>query len=331
MSAHLIKLKSITEELLRSKKDYYIMYNAVHALKKLFIEASGFDEMETASQQDILTKTGKAIAPRWAASCLTDLMRTWKFMLAIREAIEEKLKSNPGRPVTVLYAGTGPFATLLTPLITMFTPAQLQMVLLEINPVSIQHLKKIIQHFGMKEYIIELVETDAVTWTIPDTQQPDIVVAETMNNALQKEPQVSIVSNLLSQCKRNPFLIPELIKVEVCLLDDSLNNPDPVLPLKTLMELDAEMAIRIKNHPEKETVLSPGIMVTIPSLPYQSYTMLVLCTTIRLFGTHCIGFNESGLTIPHILRMANAEDKYPMRLLFRYQLENNPGFSVTKV
>jgi hypothetical protein len=74
------------------------------------------------------TPAGLAIDTRSAALCIFDMMRTRKFLLGIRDAIDEKLRIDPGQPVTILYAGTGPFATLLTPLITVFRPDQLQMV-----------------------------------------------------------------------------------------------------------------------------------------------------------------------------------------------------------
>lgn len=324
-------LKSVTGALLSPLRDYSGIRESVLSLKKLFSEAVAFDEMETANQQNIPTKAGMSIAPRWAASCLIDVMRTRKFILGIKDAIEERLKMNPGRPVTVLYAGTGPFASLLTPLITVFTPAQLQMVLMEINPVSIHYLQKIIQEFGMEDYLIELVQADAVTYTIPGNQQPDIIVSETMNNALQREPQVSIAANLLSQCSLNPVLIPELIKVDVCLAGNTIDHVEAIIHLKTLIDLDAETAVCIKNNPEDIPALSPGIIVTIPELPDSQYNQLVLCTSIRIFGQHRLGFNESGLTVPHLLRMTDSFKKYPVRLLFQYHIESNPGFKVTEV
>lgn len=324
-------LKSITEALLSPVMDNTLINEAALSLNKLFSEAVDFDETESANQINIPTKAGMAIAPRWAASCLIDTMRTRKFLLGIRDAIEERLKINPGRPVTVLYAGTGPFATLLTPVITIFRPEQLQMVLMEINPVSIHYVQKIIQQFGMEDYLIELVQADSVTYSISGNQQPDIIVSETMNNALQKEPQVSIVANLLSQCSRNPVLIPELIKVDVCLMGNTIDHPEDILLLKTLIELDAETAVRIRKNPEDVPVLSPGIIVTIPKLPDSQYNQLVLCTSIRVLGQHSLGFNESGLTVPHILMMTDSFKKYPVRLLFQYCMESNPGFRVTEV
>ncbi len=324
-------LKTVTDSLLSPVMDYTLVREASISLMKLFSDAVAFDEKEEAIESEIITDAGKAIASKWAAFCLIDMMRTRKFIIGIKDAIAERLKMNPGKPVKVLYAGTGPFAPLLTPLITVFNPAQLQMVLLEINPVSMGYLKKIIHHFGMEDHIIDLVEADAVTYSITGNQQPDIIVSETMNNALQKEPQVSIVANLLSQCRENTILIPELVRVDVCLMGNTIHNPEPVISLKTLMELDAETAVRIKDHPEDIPALSPGIIVTIPELPVNQYNQIVLCTSIRIFRQHSLGFNESGLTIPHILRMTDSFKKYPVHLLFKYSIESNPGFRVTEV
>jgi len=325
------RLKLITDDLLSPVMDYNRVREASLSLKKLFSDAVAFDEMEEANQPNIPTVAGMALSPRSAASCLIDMMRTRKFILGIRDAIEERSKTVTGKPVRVLYAGTGPFASLLTPLITVFKPEQFQMVLMEINPVSIAYIKKVIQHFGMQAYVTEILQADAVNWTIPDELQPDIIVSETMNNALQREPQVSIVANLLPQCNRNPLLIPELVKVDACLVGNVVEQPQEIILLKTLLELDVQTAMRIKNDPGQVPALSPGIMLTLPRSPGLSHKQLVLCTTIHVFGKHILGFNESGLTTPHILMMTDSFKKYPVRLLFQYHIDSNPGFRVTEL
>jgi len=324
-------LKTITDALLCPVADYNAIREAALSLKLLFTEAVAFDYMEPANQPHILTESGLAIGPMSAAFCIIDMMRTRKFRLGIRDAIEERLRMNPGRPVTILYAGTGPFATLLTPLTTIFNPMQLQMVLLEINPVSFHYLQKTIQQFGMEEYIVDLVQADAVTYSIPRNQHPDIIVSETMKPGLEKEPQVSVVANLLSQCDQNPVLIPELIKVDACLAGNMIDDPDPIITLKTLLKLDAGTAVQIKNNPEDVLVFSQGILVTIPVLPGSRYNRLVLDTSIRVFRHHVLGFNESGITLPKLLMDLAALKKFPARLLFKYYIESEPGFRVTEM
>lgn len=324
-------LKTITTALLSPAIDYSAIREATLSLKNLFTEAVAFDDTDSSDKENIRTPAGWAIGPRSATLCILDMMRTRKFILGIRDAITERLKMNPNRPVIVLYAGTGPYATLLTPLITVFRPSQLQMVLLEINPVSFHYLKKTIEQCGMEEYIVGLVQADAVTYSIPANQQPDIIVSETMTAGLQTEPHVSIVANLLSQCDQNTLLIPELIKVDVCLAGSMINYPDSFITLKTLLELDAEMAVQIKKNPKEVAALSPGILITIPELPGPQYCRLVLDTSIRVFGDHALGLKESGITLPQPIIDVSAIKKYPAPLLFRYHIESEPGFRVTEM
>lgn len=292
------QLNTITAALLSPDPDYNNIRQAAYALKDMFYEAIGFDEYDKTNQQHIQTDAGLAVGPMSAAFCIIDMMRTRKFLLGIRETIEEKLKKNPGKPVVVLYAGCGPFATLLTPLTCFFNPVQLQIVLLEINPVSLDYLQKTIQHFGMDEYIAGIEQADAVQYIIPEKYQPDILVSETMKPGLAKEPQVSLIANLLPQCNRQTALIPEEIKISVSLLGNLAANPEVLKELQTLLVLNATTAMQIKNSTESMTALLPGAKVHIQERPENHFTKLALNTDIKIYGNHVLGFNESGLTIP---------------------------------
>jgi predicted RNA methylase len=320
------KLKEITRLLLATELDYSIVRNACASLAALFCELTGFEFDSKENQEHIYTYAGLAVSPYAAAFCITDMMRTRSFLLGIKEAIDTKLKENNGHPVTVLYAGTGPFASLLTPLTTVFTPSQLQLVLLDINPISINFLQKLIQQLKLQPYIIDVLQTDALKYIIPEQHQPDILVSETMKPGLQKEPQVSIVVNLLPQCNRNPFLIPELIKVEACLVGNRIKYPDAVKCLKSLLELDTETARQIKIFPDDVPVISKGIAITIEEQPMSSFSKLVLYTTVKVFNSHWLHYNETSLTIPHHLMDLAAIKKYPAHLLFKYIMEKEPGF-----
>lgn len=65
------------------------------------------------------------------------------------------------KPVRILYAGTGPFATLVLPLITKYSPEDLQLILLEVNPQTIVHLKQLIKSLGIENYIEKIICEDA--------------------------------------------------------------------------------------------------------------------------------------------------------------------------
>jgi len=321
-------LKTITDELLAPKIDYTLVRNACATLSVFFYNLTSFDLKTRENQQHISTGAGLAISPCAAAFCITDMMRTRNFLHGIKEAIDTKLNENPSRPITVLYAGTGPFATLLTPLITIYAPSQLQLVLMDINPLSIGYLQKLIQQLDAHSYIIDIVQADALSYIIPEKHQPDIIVSETMKPGLRKEPQVSIVAGLLPQCKRNPILIPGLIKVEACHIGNLLKNPDALIVLQTLLELNVETALQINNNPGDMAVLADGIIVTIAE-PLPVYTQLVLGTSINVFNKHWLHLNESGITLPHKIMDISNIKKFPARLLFRYEIKKEPGFSVS--
>jgi hypothetical protein len=198
------------------------------------------------------------------------------------------------------------------------------MALLEINPSSIHYLQKTIQQFGLEKYILGIEEADAVHFSIPGKYQPDILLSETMQPALQKEPQVSIVANLLPQCKNKPILIPESIQVEACLIGNLATDPPALLPLQILLNLDSSSAREIK----KEPVISTGIVINIPEKPEPLYSRVALTTTVKVFGDHSIGLQESGITLVKPMIDIVAIPKYPASLLFRYIMNENPGFEL---
>lgn len=327
-------LGDITRILLSPKLDYLAIREACYALHELFCETVSLDVMpltEDENQEHISTSAGLAVSPYAAAFCITDMMRTQKFLQGIHNAINTKLNENPGRPVIVFYAGCGPFATLLTPLTTVFNPAQLQLVLMDINPLSLDFLQKIIHRFSMQEYISGIEMADAVHYIIPEKYQPDILVSETMKPGLVKEPQVSVISQLLPQCSSTTIVIPECITIDACLMGNMANLPGAFQTLKTLLKFDATAARQINNMPGAIDAFGKGVTVKLNIKPEGIFTMLVLNTSIHIYGNHQIGFKESSLTIPVPVMEIAAINKYPAQLLFQYQISGSPGFIVKEL
>ncbi len=324
MTTPVTRLAAITKTLLAAKLDYTAVRNGASQLKELFQQVIAFDE--GGQYHSIDTRSGKAIDTAAAAFCIMDMMRTRVFLRGIEEAIRMQLQQQPGKPVTVLYAGTGPFATLLTPLTTVFGPGELQLILLEINPVSMEYLDKTIRVFNMGPYILDKVLADAATYRIPDAQQPDIVLSETMNYALYKEPQVSIFANLSGQ-RPGALLIPEMITVEAALIErDDTGTTSKMVPLKVLLELNAATAQLISKEEGVVPVLTDGIRVELPSLSYPVTDKLALLTHIKVFGEHTLSVNECGLTMPFPVPNIPSAGANPSALRFTYKRGAVPGF-----
>lgn len=328
MNNHLHQLKNITGILLSPNLNYTAVRDACISLSAFFCELSGFNIGARENQEHIISEAGQAVSPFTAAHCVTDMMRTRNFLQGIRDAIDEKAAQKKEEPVIVLYAGTGPFATLLTPLTTIYTPTQLQLVLMDINPISIQYLQKIIEKLHLHPYIIDLVEADAASYIIPSRHQPDILVSETMKPGLLKEPQVNITANLVPQCTNQTILIPERIEVNACLAGNVALHPEDFITLSALLQLDKQTAMVIKKTPGLIPVLSEGVVVIIPD---NTGHALVLGTIIKIFNKHYLKMNESSLTVNHRLMDVSAIGKLPARVLFKYHLKNEPGFSVSVI
>ncbi len=328
MNEHHHTLKEITRVLLTPELDYTAVRKACASLSGLFCTLSGFDNDERANQRSVSSSGGQAISPYSAVLCITDMMRTRNFLQGIREAVEDCTRENGERPVRVLYAGCGPFATLLTPLITVFSPEQLQMVLLEINPVSLSCLHQTAAALEMSAYITAIIETDASVYPIPENLQPDIILTETMQPGLEKEPQVSIEGNLLASCKRMPKVIPERIDIDCLLTGDLLNDPEAIHTLQNLVSLDKETALQIHTNPQNIPVTGDGIRLVIPERPEPKFQRLQLGTTIHIYKNHRLGFNESGISIPKKIMELSGLEKYPATIIFRYVTGKDPGFRV---
>lgn len=324
MPDHIQKLKEITRLLLEEPLRYTVVRDAAYSLKDLFQQVIAFEESEV-SLAHIETNYGRAVSPVSAAFCIIDFMRTRMFIKGTAEAISLRLLENPGKPVTVLYAGTGPFATLLTPLTTLFSPSELKMVLLELNPVSIEYLHKIIGIFKMEDHVLDVIQADASTYHIETGRHPDIILTETMMPGLYREPIVNIFANLAAQCP-HAIMIPELVKVEAALISNRSLSGYEILPLKTLMELSSASAANMNDYELCPTVFHKGIEVEIPASPDLVYTMFALLTYIKVFAGNDLSFNESSLTIPFFLKSARLIKEFPPVMRFKYVRGPFPGF-----
>ena len=196
------KLSEITKVILEDTLNYADLSAALKGLKTLFFEASEIDTTSEEYKQDIHHATGKAIGTNWAAMCIDDLLRTKRFIKGTQKAIQFALKKNNGKPVTLLYIGTGPFATLVLPLTTIFKPEELQLVLVEVNPMSVAALKNCIVNFEVSDYVKKIYSSDAAQLILENPFEIDILLLECLQFALVKEQQVAITYNLIPQLKK---------------------------------------------------------------------------------------------------------------------------------
>lgn len=329
------ELSQVASILLNNESSFGDSFQAINSYKELLLNATSLDFDEQGSRENIYTDSGKAIGPKWASLCVDDLQRTIKFCRGIYKAVSVKRKENPDQKVHILYAGTGPYATLVLPLTTVFSPDEITFTLLEINKKSFAALKETIHYFGVENYIYALENEDATTYQLP-SKKIDIVLVEAMMFSLKGEHQVPIVYNIINQLPKDVILIPDDITLNLLAVNSERRHNNKITieepisyyqRLGTLFILNKEEIHQNKdsffeafpNYEFKET------KIEIPTNIVQKFDELHIETRITIFGDEVLEIDESGLTVLdkiHQFKSMMAPSKY---LVSNYMCGQQPG------
>lgn len=301
-------------QLINCKDDFFYMKQGVDNLYNVFKTTSGID-INDLNNGEIMLPSGKAISPSAAAYCLLEMKRTAVFLRGIKKAIDKKLKNKDGI-VNILYAGCGPYATLITPLLTMYNTNEIKITLLDINQTSLLAAEKLLKGLGLAHFIDEYILADASNYIT--NKEYDIVISETMQACLQNEPQVSIMQNLIPQMKEDAIFIPQKIYI-----DAFLRNPG------TWNET-VGMWVGIKSKFLKDvfyvdkTNLDSSKYKQIVNIPdnLKGFIELVLHTTIVVYEDEMLGVNNCSLNMP--IKFYEFRKSYAKSIAFWYSLLPQP-------
>ena len=197
----LLDSKSIKEEL-KSVNDF--IYHFENFFSDVILKVN--NEKQTSG--------GIALSSQHAKDCLKDPIRTVRFLKGIYKAIITLDKKFVNEKTTILYAGCGPLGTLILPLLGFFSSEKIEIILLDINKSSIESVKKIVKKLNYEAFIKEYVIADATKYKKPNDCSLHMIVTETMDKALTKEPQVEITRNLSKQLVKKGIFIPEKIEIK---------------------------------------------------------------------------------------------------------------------
>jgi len=327
-------LREIAKVLIEPTTDYGQLSTAILQLKEFYLKISEVDLENDENRKDIHLSNGKALGTSWAARCVDDIIRTKQFISGVYQAVKKLLDEHPEKTVHLLYAGTGPFATLVTPLTTLFSSDQLQFTFLELNPVSYQKVQRVVQQIGIAHYVRRIVQTDATTYQIPADERVDILLSETMQNALKREQQVPIIYNLLQQIDNEVILIPEVIELQLVGINAArnrdrmmYNSEEPyhqILGSFFKLDIPSVRAFYANHQDLSNTHVFSDQYFKITENLRKDFPELYVFTRLCVYQNIEILPFESGLTIPYKLADLDDRENESSSIRVAYELSEDP-------
>ncbi len=213
----------ISDSILDPSSDVEVLRQATTAFHDLCSGIVGFSDTDDDPEANRETRLdiGRALSPRDAARCILDIARTTAFIRGVYDAVGTLRNRFPGEKINLLYAGCGPFAPLVLPVVTKFSNDELGLTLVDAHEYSIESVRRLGNALGVASSIEVLQCCDAINHTQPDGAPLHLVVIETMQKALEHEPQVALTLRLAPQLVPGGILIPEQIRLTACLADMS--------------------------------------------------------------------------------------------------------------
>lgn len=336
------RLNELVESLLSAKKDVAELTPIVKEMADILGGWTGISvEDDMNNWSDIETASGVAISPLQAAKCLKEPVRTQVFQLGIKQAIEELIASRAdaedNSEINILYAGTGPFGTILLPLLPRFREAKVKVTCLDIHPENLAAVPKVIKALNVEHMIRSIELGDATKWQPKAGIAFDLIVSETMNTFLRREPQVSIFANLQQFLTPTGKLIPENVHTSIWCRDNSEVGNDEAIhgePITTHRAVvgTKKIADLFQLNKTTATQLAAGktdILEFQFNLPQVAGVIdaLVEITQITVYGEHHLGLDESSLCMPVTRRQFHGVAGDLVK--YQYQLSTSPDWQTS--
>ncbi|MBO9584288.1 MAG: hypothetical protein J7574_09025 [Flavobacterium sp.] len=309
----------------------------IHWAKELSLFYQRILEGKHLSDNEVIVKGGVALSSSSAADCVDDYLRTTNFIKGVFKALNSLDVLFPERNINILYAGCGPYATLILPLLPLFNKERIKAVLIDINKTSIESVQQIISIIGLESYNLRLIEADATTYIIPKDFEVDLAVSETMHYALTREPQVAISRNIIKQLPQHGIFIPQEIKIDLVYtffdyepslkVDiNGIKGYKNMQPYIYNVFVDRLLTIN-KEHFVGDNLVSK-IETDYYSLPieFSNFPDICLFTEIKIFEDIELKTAESYITNPYcIVSMYSIKD-YP-QIQFIYDFSEMPKWT----
>lgn len=266
-------------------------------LDRIFRKNTNIDCLEILSMHEGLKSPdgSYALMPLKAADCLRDSTRTAKFAKGLFEAISAARKTFTERPIRILYAGCGPFATLAMIVAPFFKEGEVEFTAFDIYTASYACAQGVAKNLGQFGKFKEIKGGDGMKYKV-DGRRPHIIITETMQAQLLNEPQPQITAELGDQLEDGGSFLPKLVEVKAFAgrtKDSGIPNYPSVSDLALIGELfrlTPELAARVKDcngqiDPamlERELTVNKTFQVPEGA---EKLSKLILQTRVHIFGS----------------------------------------------
>ncbi|MDQ6530807.1 hypothetical protein [Flavobacterium sp. LHD-85] len=281
-------------------------------------------------ENETIVSGGIALSSSGAADCVEDYLRTVSFIKGIYKALIKLLNDSSEKKVNILYAGCGPYATLILPLLPLFDKERINAVLIDINASSLESVENLISTIDLREYNLQMIESNAITYNIPEDFIVDLAISETMHYALTREPQVAISRNIIRQLPSRAIFIPQEIRIDLAY---SFFDYEPYLkkvinevkgykelqPYPNKVFVDRLFTIN-KEHFGRENHNSKieSAFYTLPAT-FENYPDLCLFTEITIYDDIELKTAESYITNPYCLvSLYGIQDYSEIKLIYDF-------------
>lgn len=256
-----------------------------------------------------------------AASSVKDKNRTKQFIRAALSATQDLLATQ--ECVNIVYVGSGPFASIILPILASYSPEQVKVSLIDIDPISLKVAQSIIHNLGFEEHIVAYLNANASSLQLQNNDA-DIVISTVMQQALYHDDQLSILNNLFGQLDEGAIMIPEMIKVDLVYYNSTRSKTD--IESKNTYNIIGNAITIDSVYLKSEPNLYSLSQFRLDHDQIKKHDTLALVTEIKLYQNIHLAHNESVPTLPTTLALTSQITSDHKTITIEYNAQSSRKF-----
>jgi hypothetical protein len=261
--------------------------------------------------QSQVVSTGLAMAPGFSFGCMRDGGWVSAFLRSVKQAVDERLARGVA-PVQILYPGCGAGASLVLPLLQMYTAEQVQVTLIDLWSGALDSVRNLCRAMRVTDRVAEFVHADATVWT--SERRFDVAVIGCVQQGLSREPQVALTRHAARHLKEDGELLPERIELQLIRFrgEDELGIvPGQATKRVERADLSRREVVTVLGEVSKASVLAGGASGAMALYaPQQLYIakrtadeLIAVHAQVQVRGELAIEPWSTGLATPRLLKV----------------------------